>query len=71
MKITHDKEADAQFVDDIRDGEASTQLRSLETPGRKGKIIIDFDAEGRILGVEILEAKDVLREETLDLAKRP
>lgn len=38
---------------------------------RKGEIIIDFDAEGRILGLEILGAKDVLREETLGLAQRP
>ncbi len=74
MKITYDKEADAayvQLVDGIRDGEASTQVHSIETPGRKGEIIIDFDAAGRILGMEILGAKDVLREETLALAKRP
>lgn len=74
MKITYDKEADAayvQLVDEILDGEASTQLHSIDTPGQKGEIIIDFDAEGRILGLEILGAKDVLREETLALAQRP
>ncbi|MCO4273227.1 DUF2283 domain-containing protein [Pseudarthrobacter sp. HLT3-5] len=73
MKITYDKEADAayvQLVDEVRDDEASTQVHSIETPGRKGEIIIDFDAEGRILGVEILGAKDVLREKTLALAER-
>lgn len=74
MKITYDKEADAayvQLVDEIIDGEASTQLHSIGTPGQKGEIIIDFDAEGCILGLEILGAKDVLREETLALAQRP
>lgn len=74
MKITYDKEADAayvQLVDEILDGEASTQLHSIDTPGQKGEVIIDFDAEGRILGLEILGAKDVLREETLALAQRP
>lgn len=74
MNITYDKEADAAYVhlvDELRDGEASTQVHSIMTPGLKGEIIIDFDAGGRILGVEILGAKDVLREETLALAKRP
>ena len=74
MKITYDKDADAayiQFVDEILDGEASTQVHSIETPGQKGEIIIDFDAEGRILGLEVLGAKDVLRGETLAQARRP
>ncbi|WP_120519839.1 DUF2283 domain-containing protein [Arthrobacter celericrescens] len=74
MKITYDKEADAayiQIVDEILDGEASTQVHSIGTPDDKGEIIIDFDVDGRILGLEILGAKDVLREETLAQARRP
>ena len=61
----------SELVDEVRDGEASTQVHSIETPGRKGEIIIDFDAEGRILAWRFLGAEDVLREETLVLAKRP
>lgn len=74
LRLTYDKEADAayvQLVDVVRDAEASTQVHSIETPGRKGEIIIDFDAEGRIPGLEILGAKDVLRAETLILVQRP
>lgn len=60
MKITYDKQADAAYVmitDRIHDGEAATQLHLIETPGGKGEVTLDFDRNGKLLGMEILGAE--------------
>lgn len=67
MKIYYDAEVDALYV----------QFRSLE-PGTaqarplSDRIIADYDAEGRLVGLEILDASELLDEErgrlTLEIA---
>lgn len=74
MKITYDKQADAAYVmiaDRIHDGEAATQLHSIETPGGKGEVTLDFDRNGKLLGMEILGAEHVLQPEVLARAEPP
>ena len=74
MRITYDPEANAayiQMVDKIEAGESVAQVHSLATPGGKGEIAIDFDAEGMILGFEVLGASEVLRKEVLAQAVNP
>lgn len=74
MKITYDKQADAAYVmiaDRIHDGEAATQLYSIETPGGKGEVTLDFDRNGKLLGMEILGAEQVLQPEVLARAEPP
>ncbi|MFH1917194.1 MAG: DUF2283 domain-containing protein [Nanoarchaeota archaeon] len=62
MKLTYDKETDAAYI-------------YFEFPLKEGKVketvevndflILDFDADHKLLGVEILNASKVLHKETL------
>jgi uncharacterized protein YuzE len=63
MRVTYDAAADAAYVslvDTIGDGEAATQIHSITTPGDRGEVALDFDADGRLLGIEVLHASAVL-----------
>jgi len=60
MKFEYDKKVDAAYIYieyPLRDGEAK---RTIELDGN---IILDFDEEGKLLGVEILDASKVLKKE--------
>jgi uncharacterized protein YuzE len=67
MRITLDEEGDAAYVyvaDPIRAGESARQIAVEGTT-----VILDFDHEGRLLGIEILGASRHLREDTLARAR--
>jgi len=62
MKIEYDKEADAAYiymVEDIGNGEA------VKTIQLNDNIILDFNSEGKLLGIEILDASKILNNEVL------
>ncbi|HLD43455.1 MAG TPA: DUF2283 domain-containing protein [Candidatus Nanoarchaeia archaeon] len=62
MKFEYDKDADAAYVYfqyPIRDGEAKNTIELNDN------IVLDFDAQGKLLGVEILNASTVLKKEVL------
>ena len=62
MRMTYDKEADAAYVyikDPIADGEAK------RTVSVSDDVHLDFDGEGHLLGIEILNARGVLTEDAL------
>lgn len=65
MKVVYDRAADAAYVylQEIREGQA-VQQREVD-PG----IVADFDAEGRLLGLEVLEASRRLAPEVLASAE--
>ena len=68
---TYDRSADAAYSNispRITFGEAVRQ-DVHEIDGR-GEVILDFDKDGKLLGVEILGAKSLLRPSTLKQAKR-
>ncbi|MFG2073393.1 DUF2283 domain-containing protein [Nonomuraea maritima] len=70
MRIEHDDENDVAYiylVDEIRPGEADSQFL-VEREGMPGEIVLDFDAGGRLLGIEVLGAAAILRPEVLALA---
>lgn len=72
MRITYDHTVDAAyiaFVDEIADGAVTQQLHSLATPGELGEVTLDFDENGRLLGVEVLGATNVLPTEVLAVAE--
>lgn len=74
MDITHDAEVDAAYITlgrPIGPGEAARQIHSIRAPGGAGEIILDFDADGRLLGIEVLGAAAVLRPELLAGARPP
>lgn len=62
MRFEYDKEADAGYfylVDEIKDGEA---VKTIEL---EPNIIIDFNKDGKLLGIEVLNASKVLKKDVL------
>jgi uncharacterized protein YuzE len=70
-RVTYDPAADAAYVElagPLADGHATTRPRghaattihSIATPGDRGEVALDFDACGRLLGIEVLHASAVL-----------
>lgn len=73
MKLTYDPEADAAYIyvaDRIAAG-AVEQTYPCEPDGVNGSVNLDFDASGRLVGIEILGAKAILPAETLSKAEWP
>ncbi len=67
MKITYDKEANAAYIYikyPIKKGEAKKTVPTEAGP------ILDFDKNGKLLGIEILEANKVLDKEILRKAEQ-
>jgi uncharacterized protein YuzE len=63
MKIEIDKEVDAAYIyakDEINDGEV---VRTIEV---NADIILDFDENGKLIGIEILNASKNLTKEFLN-----
>ncbi len=66
MKIEYDQEADAAYIylkEPIEDGEASKQVVV------SNEIILDYNSKGKLLGIEILNAKKNLAKELLQQAE--
>ena len=56
MKLTYDRKADAAYLylkEPVKKGAAKI---TCPGEGEAGGINLDFDAEGRLLGIEILDA---------------
>lgn len=62
MRFEYDKEVDAGYiylVEAIGDGEA---VKTIELDSN---IILDFNKEGKLLGIEVLNASKILKDNTL------
>lgn len=62
MKFEYDKEVDAAYIYleyPVKAGQAKKTIQLNDN------IILDFDEESKLLGVEILDASKVLRKEVL------
>ena len=73
MRVSYDAVADAAYVElagPVGDGEAATTIHSIATPGARGEVALDFDADGRLLGIEELGASAVLPPSGLAAATR-
>ena len=71
MRVTYDSEANAAHLDiedDVPKGSAVENV-VIERPGR-GDIVLDFDADGRLRGVEVIGATELLRTTVLAGADR-
>lgn len=73
MRVTFDPEANAAYIylkDQIPSGGvARSEFCDIELSG--GPVFLQFDSDGRLIGIEILGAKELLPPETLDEAERP
>ena len=73
MRVTYDAVGDAAYVElagPIAAGGVASQTHSLVAPGGGGEIALDFDADGRLVGLEVLNASAVLPESVLADAVR-
>ena len=79
MRVTYDPEADAGYIAlrEIESGGAkhTVALGELEPDAAGlealGSIILDFDGEERLIGIEVLTASEVLPPELLREAEPP
>ena len=79
MRVTYDPAADAGYISlrDIESGGAkhTVALDELDpdsdAPRALGSIVLDFDDEERLIGIEILNACEVLPPELLRQADPP
>jgi uncharacterized protein YuzE len=72
VRINYDASADAAYVylaDEIRPG-AVAKTVPVDPLAINGMINLDFDAEGRLLGIEVLAASKRLAREALAAAER-
>jgi uncharacterized protein YuzE len=71
MNIRYDAEVDAAYVPigrAVAPGEAAVQKSGIHPPQGDGEIILDFDAQGHLVGIELLQASTLLRPEDLERA---
>lgn len=71
MNIRYDAEVDAAYIAigrPVRAGEATAQASDIQNPHGDGEIILDFDSEGHLIGIELLNASQLLRPEDLTRA---
>lgn len=62
MKFEYDKDVDAAYLYlkyPIKEGEARKTIQLNDN------IILDFDLQGKLLGIEILDASKVLKKEAI------
>ncbi|MDJ0336745.1 DUF2283 domain-containing protein [Cryobacterium sp. PH31-O1] len=73
MKLKFDEEANAASLFPGRpagQGEIATTVSGIQDPLKKGELLLHFDANGRLIEIEILNARDLLRASDLDSADR-
>ncbi|MCT1479382.1 DUF2283 domain-containing protein [Microbacterium sp. p3-SID336] len=73
MHVRYDPEVDAAYLTvgrEVQAGEAVAQVSEIRNPHGVGEIILDFDADGHLVGVEVLQASKLLRSDDLDRAQR-
>ena len=69
MRVTFDAETDMAYVclvDAVGPGEAVRQVAADD-----GGAVLDYDAQGRLLGIELFGARRRLHPDLLKLADRP
>lgn len=72
MHGTYDDDADAAYIyltNEIQPGDSKRQA-VVEADGLTATVVLDFDDQERLLGIEILGARGFLRPETIESLNR-
>ena len=71
MRVEFDRSSNAAYIylKSIGQGEAVRQ-HEVDDPDTRGMIVLDFDKDGRLIGIEVLDATRALPEEVLRGAER-
>lgn len=71
MRVTYDPEANAAYIYLVEIGVGGVaESAPCEAELAAGDVIADFDSEGRLLGIEVLNARAASPPEVLDGAQR-
>ncbi|MEV5576640.1 DUF2283 domain-containing protein [Spirillospora sp. NPDC052269] len=73
LRVTYDKQANAAYIYFSDPQKAAPMVKSMypcDPVEVDGMINLDFDEEGRLLGVEVLAARSKLPQYLLDAAER-
>lgn len=65
MNITYDAEADTAYIKFLDEVDV---FRTVPGEGEADGVNLDFDEDGKLIGIEILEAKARLPADLLDMA---
>lgn len=72
LRVTYDKKANAAYVS-VMDPQAHAKVAHMypcDPVGVDGMINLDFDEQGRLIGIEVLDARSKLPTYLLDSAER-
>ena len=70
VRVTLDRDADAAYIylREIGPAESAYQC-AVDCDGAEGMILLDLDREGRLIGIEVLNAQRGLPAEVLEAAE--
>jgi uncharacterized protein YuzE len=73
MRVTYDPAVNAAYIY-LREIEPGGSRRTISVNGpdlTTGSVVLDFDSEGRLIGIEVLEADRLLTPDLLKGAEPP
>ncbi|WP_103352027.1 DUF2283 domain-containing protein [Amycolatopsis sp. CA-128772] len=72
VRVTYDQQADAAYIyfTDPRESRSVARMYACDPLEVGGMVNLDFDEDGRVLGVEVLDARSKLPQYLLDAAER-
>lgn len=70
MRATYDAEADAAYIHLVDNGAAGPSVRTPEVDTPHGSVVLDLNADGMLLGVEVVGARATLQPAFLAQAER-
>ncbi|WP_063035807.1 DUF2283 domain-containing protein [Nocardia grenadensis] len=71
MHVTYDPDADAAYIALKQPIGAGEAVRQQNIPIDNAEVVLDFDVDGRLLGIEIIGAGAVLPAQALETAQHP
>jgi uncharacterized protein YuzE len=75
MRVTYDPEVNMAYISLLdregRVGEAANQIPVPEAGASTARIVLDIDRDGKLIGIEVFDAREKLPVELLDQAQSP